>query len=64
MSLHIGTAEFRDDDYFGNSLNRVARILAAAHGGEVLLSLPWRFVRDQLVSGAQLRDLSDCRLKI
>lgn len=40
MALHTGAAEQRDGDYFGQSLNRVARILAAAHGGQVLLSLP------------------------
>lgn len=64
MSLHVGAAEFRDDDYFGNSLNRVARILAAAHGGQVLLSLPVEeLVRDQLPSGVLLRDLGERRLR-
>jgi len=64
MSLHVGAAEFRDNDYFGNSLNRVARILAAAHGGQVLLSLPVEeLVRDQLPSGILLRDLGERRLR-
>ena len=64
MSLHIGAAELRDNDYFGNSLNRVACILAAAHGGQVLLSLPVEeLVRDQLEPGVLLRDLGDRRLK-
>jgi class 3 adenylate cyclase len=40
MALHTGTAEQRDGDYFGPPLNRVARLLSAAHGGQVLLSLP------------------------
>ncbi len=39
MAIHTGAAEHRDGDYFGQALNRVARILAAAHGGQVLLSL-------------------------
>src|ERR1700733_11653507 len=31
MGIHTGTAEFRDGDYFGGTLNRTARIEAAAH---------------------------------
>ena len=38
MGLHTGAAEFRDNDYFGGTLNRAARIEAAAHGGQILLS--------------------------
>src|SRR5262245_40704122 len=37
MALHTGTAEERDGDYFGPALNRVARILTAGHGDQVLL---------------------------
>jgi len=33
MAVHSGTAENRDGDYFGQTLNRVARLLAAGHGG-------------------------------
>ena len=40
MALHTGAAEEREGDYFGPPLNRVARLLSAAHGGQVLLSLP------------------------
>ncbi len=38
MALHSGSAELRDQDYFGPALNRTARLLAAAHGGQTLLS--------------------------
>ncbi len=38
MALHTGTAEQRDRDYFGPPLNRVARLLAAGHGSQILLS--------------------------
>ncbi|MEO7852345.1 MAG: adenylate/guanylate cyclase domain-containing protein, partial [Rubrivivax sp.] len=38
MALHTGAVELRDGDYFGAPLNRVARLLAAAHGGQALLS--------------------------
>lgn len=64
MALHVGAAEFRDNDYFGNSLNKVARLMAAAHGGQVLLSLPVEeLVRDHLETGVLLRDLGERRLK-
>lgn len=64
MGLHVGSAEFRDNDYFGNSLNRVSRIMTAAHGGQVLISLPVEeLVRDHLDPGIQLRDLGERRLR-
>lgn len=38
MAVHVGTAEKRDGDYFGPALNRVARLLALGHGGQVLVT--------------------------
>src|SRR5262245_8550002 len=38
MALHTGVAEERNRDYFGPPLNRAARLLAAGHGGQILLS--------------------------
>jgi len=38
MALHTGAAQLRDGDYFGAPLNRVARLMAAAHGGQTLVS--------------------------
>src|SRR3954471_10864461 len=38
MALHTGTAEERDGDYYGQPLNRAARLLSTGHGGQVLLS--------------------------
>lgn len=38
MALHTGDAEQREDDYFGPTVNRVARLLAIGHGGQVLVS--------------------------
>lgn len=64
MAIHTGAAETRDGDYFGPPLNRVARLLAAGHGGQTLLSLAAQeLVRDQLPSGVMLRDLGERRLK-
>lgn len=64
MALHTGAAEHRDGDYFGQALNRVARMLAAAHGGQVLLSLPTQeLVRDVLPTGVGLRALGEHRLR-
>jgi predicted ATPase/class 3 adenylate cyclase len=64
MALHTGAAEEREEDYFGPPVNRVARLLSAAHGGQVLLSLPTQeLVRDQLPVGTSLMDLGERHLK-
>jgi predicted ATPase/class 3 adenylate cyclase len=64
MALHAGAAEERDGDYFGPPVNRVARLLSAGHGGQVLLSLTAQeLVRDQLPDGAALVYLEEHRLK-
>src|SRR5215471_11964266 len=38
MGLHTGVAEVRERDYFGTAVNRTARLMAAAHGSQVVLS--------------------------
>src|SRR5262245_19735505 len=63
MALHTGAADPRNSDYVGPSLNRVARILAASHGGQILLSHTTReLVADALPDGAALRDLGTYQL--
>jgi TolB-like protein/class 3 adenylate cyclase len=37
-AIHVGSAEQRGGDYFGPALNRCARLLALAHGGQVLVT--------------------------
>jgi LuxR family maltose regulon positive regulatory protein len=64
MALHTGVAELRDGDYVGPPLNRAARLLAAGHGGQILLSQATEaLVREQLPPGARLRDLGMHHLK-
>jgi formylglycine-generating enzyme required for sulfatase activity/class 3 adenylate cyclase len=64
MALHTGRAEARGGDYFGPALNRTARLVAAGHGGQVLLSLAAeQLVRDYLPGTVELRDRGEHRLK-
>ncbi|WP_394793811.1 ATP-binding protein [Armatimonas sp.] len=64
MALHTGEAESRDNDYFGQPLNRVARLLSAAHGDQVLLSqTTYELVREGLPGGVSLHDLGSHQLK-
>jgi predicted ATPase/class 3 adenylate cyclase len=64
MGLHAGETEERDGDYFGPVVNRVARLEAAAHGGQILLSAATaELIQDALPDGAILQDLGHHRLK-
>lgn len=60
MGLHSGEAEERDGDYFGPTLNRVGRLHAVGHGGQILVSeTTERLVRDHV----ELIDLGRFRLR-
>ena len=64
IGLHTGEAEARAGDYYGPALNRAARLMAVAHGGQTLLSTATAtLVRDQLPAETSLRDLGEHRLK-
>ena len=64
MALHTGQAELRAADYFGLPLSRTARLLAAAHGGQTLVSENTAaLLADTMPQGAELRSLGRHRLK-
>lgn len=64
MALHTGMAEERDGDYFGPAVNRVARLLSAGHGGQILMSLTTEeLANGALPAGARLEDMGDHELK-
>ncbi len=64
MAIHAGLADERDGDYYGPVLNRIARILDMAHGGQVLVSgTVAELIEDRLPARATLRDLGSHRLR-
>jgi predicted ATPase/class 3 adenylate cyclase len=64
MALHTGSTEERGGDYSGPLLNRVARMVAACHGGQIILSQATEeLARDSLLEGVVLRDLGEHRLR-
>ncbi|MFN0030488.1 MAG: ATP-binding protein [Acidimicrobiales bacterium] len=64
MGIHTGVAQERDGDYFGPALNRAARLMGVAHGGQVLLSLAVEeLARDELPAGVRVASLGEHRLR-
>jgi predicted ATPase/class 3 adenylate cyclase len=64
MAVHTGDAALRGGDYFGAAINRCARLRAAAHGGQVVLSgATHGLVQDNLPEDVSLKDLGPHCLK-
>ena len=64
MGLHSGEPSVQEDDYVGMDVHRAARIAAAAHGGQVVLSEATRLLAASRLAGdVWVRDLGWHRLK-
>jgi predicted ATPase/class 3 adenylate cyclase len=64
IGVHTGSVDVRDGQYVGLDVHRAARIAAAAHGGQIVVSRATRdLVAADLPTGTGLRDLGAHRLK-
>lgn len=64
MALHTGVCQERDGDYFGPTVNRTARLMGIAHGGQVLVSgVTSELLSDFPPDEGLLRDLGEHRLR-
>ena len=62
--VHVGKATERGGDYFGTDVNRAARIMNAAYGGQVLLSSAvFELVRTRLPPQVTLSDLGEIEIR-
>ena len=64
VALHSGVCVERDGDYVGPVVNRATRLLAAGHGGQVLMSgAAYELLADRMGGGIGFRDLGEHQLK-
>ncbi len=64
MGIHTGEALAAETGYVGMDVHRAARICAAGHGGQILLSQTTRdIIEERPLEGLTLRDLGEHRLK-
>jgi predicted ATPase/class 3 adenylate cyclase len=64
MALHTGEVEHRGNDYFGPPMNRVARVLGLAHGGQTLITQTTQHLLQSLLpSGVSCTDMGLHRLR-
>lgn len=62
IGIHYGEALYRDGDYYGREVNRSARVVARARGGEVLVTRPVVDLADG-VDGLEFDRVGEVRLK-
>jgi predicted ATPase/class 3 adenylate cyclase len=63
IALHAGTVQEHDGDFSGSPLNRLSRLLDAAHGSQILLFSSFAKRIATLPDGVELRDLGERRLR-
>ena len=63
MGLHTGTAHHRGGDYFGSTLNRAARLMGVAHGGQIVCSAATADLARDVLASVGFRDLGQHRLR-
>jgi len=63
IGVHTGEAEIRDGDYYGSAVNRAARVSAAAHGGQIVVSHATEEVARDHLDGIALVDLGEHLLR-
>ncbi len=64
MAVHVGHADEHNGDYFGPTVNRVARLLGVGYGGQVLVSgAAADLAQGEMPAQTALRDLGLHRLK-
>ena len=62
IAIHAGPADYRAGDYFGSTVNRLARLMATAWGGQIILTSEVKDIA-LLPDGARLLDLGVHLLK-
>ena len=64
MAIHAGSVEARDNDFFGPTLNRIARLVSIGHGNQILLSSSAAgIIGSSVPEGVALIALGEHRLK-
>jgi class 3 adenylate cyclase len=63
MGIHTGAVQVVGDDYVGIEVHRVARVVSAGHGGQVLVTDATRQLAGDALDGIDLVDLGEHRLK-
>lgn len=63
MGIHTGSGQVVNGDYLGSAPNKAARIEAAGHGGQILVSAATRELADDAADLLGFRDLGDHYLR-